>query len=406
MLAPDSVRVVRATADTVVRHGAQITGRFYDRMFEAHPELLDLFNRGNQANGEQRQALAMSVAAVAGHFAGLKPVPLTSIIGRIAHKHASLGVAPSQYVVVGRHLMAAIGEVLGDAATPEVIAAWDEVFWLFACLLVAEEARQYERAGSTFTHPLTPHTVVAIDRDTDDVTSFLLRPDARARPHRPGQYVSVAVDLPGLGRQIRQYTISSAPGETPRITVKRHRAADGRPEGMVSTYLHDAVRVGDRLQVSPPFGDLVLPSGDTPLLLASAGVGTTPIVSVLRHLAVTAGDRPITVVHADRAPETHPLRADLFDAVDRLPGATLALWYEQNPLSHNGTRVHTGFVDPDLIPVDPSAHALLCGPLPFMRTVRRALLDRGVPAERIHYEVFGPDAWLGTEAPSLDHACP
>jgi nitric oxide dioxygenase len=71
MLAPDSVRVVRATADTVVRHGARITGRFYDRMFDAHPELLDLFNRGNQANGEQRQALAMSVAAVAGHFAGM-----------------------------------------------------------------------------------------------------------------------------------------------------------------------------------------------------------------------------------------------------------------------------------------------------------------------------------------------
>jgi nitric oxide dioxygenase len=403
MLAPDSVRVVRATADIVVRHGAQITGRFYDRMFDAHPELLELFNRGNQANGEQRQALAMSVAAVAGHFAGMRPVPLASIVGRIAHKHASLGVTPSQYVVVGRHLMAAIGEVLGDAATPEVIAAWDEVFWLFACLLVAEEARQYERAGSSFTRPLTPHTVVGIDRDTDDVTSFLLLPDTHVRPHRAGQYVSVAVELPGLGRQLRQYTISSAPGEIPlRVTVKRHRAADGHPEGMVSTHLHEAVRVGDRLQVSPPFGDLALPDGDTPLLLASAGVGATPIVAALRHLAATGTDRPITVVHADRAAETHPLRADLLDAVDRLPGATLALWYERNPLPRPG--VHTGLVDPDLIPVDPSAHALLCGPLPFMRTVRRALLDRGMAAERIHYEVFGPDAWLGVETPSLDHA--
>jgi nitric oxide dioxygenase len=297
MLAPDSVRVVRATADTVVRHGAQITGRFYDRMFEAHPELLDLFNRGNQANGEQRQALATSVAAVAGHFAGMRPVPLASIVGRIAHKHVSLGVTPSQYVVVGRHLMAAIGEVLEDAATPDVIAAWDEVFWLFACLLVAEEARQYERAGSSFTHPLTPHTVIGVERETDDVTSFLLRPDTPVGPHRPGQYVSVAVRLPGLGRQIRQHTISSAPGEPAlRITVKRHRAADGRPEGMVSTHLHDTVRVGDSLQASPPFGDVALPAGDTPLLLASAGVGTTPIVAALRHLAATGADRPITVV--------------------------------------------------------------------------------------------------------------
>ncbi|WNV89065.1 globin domain-containing protein [Umezawaea sp. Da 62-37] len=406
MLAPDSVRVVRATADTVVRHGPRITGRFYDRMFEAHPELLELFNRGNQANGEQRQALAMSVAAVAGHFAGMKPVPLKAIVGRIAHKHASLGVTPSQYVVVGRHLMAAIGEVLGDAATPEVIAAWEEVFWLFACLLVAEESRQYERAGSAFGRPFTPHAVVDVHRDTEDVTSFLLEPDDRAkRRHQPGQYVSVAVELPGLGRQIRQYTVSSAPDGGPlRITVKRHRADGDRPEGMVSAHLHDAVRVGDRLQVSPPFGDLALPQGDSPLLLASAGVGTTPIVAALNHLVAVGSTRPVTVVHADRSPVAHPLRADLVEAVDRLPGASLSLWYEENPLSGRelplGSEVREGLVDPDLIPVDPDAHALLCGPLPFMRTVRRALLDRGVPAERIHYEVFGPDAWLGSEEPS------
>ncbi|HWO68607.1 MAG TPA: globin domain-containing protein [Umezawaea sp.] len=399
MLAPDSVTVVRATADTVVRHGAEITGRFYDRMFEAHPELLDLFNRGNQANGEQRQALAMSVAAVAGHFAGMKPVPLAAIVGRIAHKHASLGVTPSQYVVVGRHLMAAIGEVLGAAATPDVIAAWDEVFWLFACLLVAEESRQYERAGSSFTRPLAPHTVTDVHRDTEDVTSFLLEPDVPGRPHRPGQYVSVAVDLPGAGRQIRQYTISSAPDEPAlRITVKRHRAADDRPEGLVSNHLHDTVRAGDRLQVSPPFGDLALPPGDGPLLLASAGVGSTPIVATLRHLAAGAARRPVTVVHADRTPDTHPLRADMLDAVDLLPDASLSLWYERNPLPHNGANVRSGFVDPDLIHFDPAGHALLCGPLPFMRTVRRALLDRGLPVERVHYEVFGPDAWLGRDA--------
>jgi nitric oxide dioxygenase len=105
-------------------------------------------------------------------------------------------------------------------------------------------------------------------------------------------------------------------------------------------------------------------------------------------------------VHADRAPDTHPLRADMLDAVGLLPDASLALWYERDPLPLSGALVRSGFVDPDLIDVDPSGHALLCGPLPFMRTVRRALLDRGLPAERIHYEVFGPDAWLGAETPS------
>ncbi|MEU4804011.1 globin domain-containing protein [Actinosynnema sp. NPDC023587] len=407
MLAPDSVRIIRATADTVVRHGAEITGRFYERLLTAHPELLDLFNRGNQATGAQREALAASVAAVAGHFAGLQPVPLTAVIGRIAHKHASLGIAPAQYLVVGRHLMAAIGEVLGDAATPEVVAAWDEVYWLFACLLVAEEARLYQGAGSDFGHPFRAHAVTGVHRETEDVLSLRLRPvDGAVPDHRPGQYVSVAVDLPGGGRQTRQYTISSAPGEDDlRITVKRHRAGYGRPAGEVSTLVHQ-ITPGARLDVSPPFGDAVLPDGDRPLLLAGAGVGTTPVVAAVRDLARRRDDRPVTVVHADRTPAAHALRADLFAAVEALPAASLLLWYENGRLADLPARtsVAAGLVDPELLTVEPGTQALLCGPLPFMRTVRQALLGRGVPAADIRYEVFGPDAWLGRATPVAGNA--
>ncbi|MEV0678619.1 globin domain-containing protein [Actinosynnema sp. NPDC050436] len=403
MLAPDSVRIIRATADTVARHGAEITGRFYRRLLTAHPELLDLFNRGNQATGVQRQALAASVAAVAGHFAGLGPVPLTAVISRIAHKHASLGVAPAQYLVVGRHLMAAIREVLGDAATPDVIAAWDEVYWLFACLLVAEEARLYQGAGNDFGRPFSTHVVTGVERETQDVLSLRLRPvDGPPPVHRPGQYVSVAVTLPDGGRQVRQYTISSPPGEDDlRITVKRHRAADDRPAGEVSPLLH-GVTPGTRLAVSPPFGDAVLPADDRPLLLVGAGVGTTPVVATLLDLARRDDPRPVTVVHADRAPAAHALRADLFAAVEHLPTASLLLWYENGrPTSlPPRTEIAAGLIDPDLIPVEPGTRVLLCGPLPFMRIVRRALLDRGVAATDIRYEVFGPDAWLGRETPT------
>src|SRR5262245_4803890 len=108
VLSTESAEVIRATAGTVIAHGQGSTGRFYERMVSARPDLLQLFNRGNQANGQQRQALAMSVAAVAGHLAGLAAVPLDDIVNRIAHKHASVGISPAQYTVVGRHLMAAI----------------------------------------------------------------------------------------------------------------------------------------------------------------------------------------------------------------------------------------------------------------------------------------------------------
>ena len=102
--------------------------------------------------------------------------------------------------------------------------------------------------------------------NTPDVMSFWLAPESGApAPHLPGQYVSVAVELPRLGRQIRQYSLSSAPG-TPelRITVKLHRAHHEQPAGMVSTHLYDRVHPGDVLEVSPPFGDLALPDNDAP----------------------------------------------------------------------------------------------------------------------------------------------
>ncbi|SHE79375.1 globin domain-containing protein [Streptoalloteichus hindustanus] len=399
MLSEESARVVRATAEVVAAHGEQITARFYERMFAARPEMLDLFNRGSQANGEQRQALAAAVVAFAGHAAGLRPVPLGTLLSRIAHKHASVGIAPNQYVIVGRHLMAAVAEVLGDAVTPEVAAAWDEVYWAFACMLVAEEARLYQRAGTGFERPFHPHRVVRRETETADVESFWLEPESgQPVQHQTGQYVSVAVRLPDNSRQIRQYTISSAPGrDLLRITVKRHREDGQRPAGLVSTQLHDHVRAGDRLLVSPPFGDVVLPPGDSPLLLVTAGIGITPAAAVLDDLTARASDREVVVAHADRSPASHALSAELLAAASRLPRHTVQLWYEADHVAADvpaGTEVRSGRIDPAELRVPDGARAVLCGPLPFMRQVRRGLLDRGVPADRIHYEVFGADAWL------------
>ena len=147
MLSESSAAVVTATLPVVRAHADQITGRFYARMFTAHPELLNLFNRGNQATGRQQAALAASVVAYAGHLTGADATGWTAILDRIAHKHASLGITAGQYPLVGRHLMAAIGEVLGAAVTPQVAAAWDEVYWLMACELVAREARLYTVSG-------------------------------------------------------------------------------------------------------------------------------------------------------------------------------------------------------------------------------------------------------------------
>lgn len=148
MLSDRSAATVRATLPAVGAAIGDIADLFYEKLFAAHPELLrDLFNRGNQASGDQRKALAGSIAAFATALVEHPGARPDVMLERIAHKHASLGVAPEQYEVVHTHLFAAIADVLGDAVTPEVAEAWDEVYWLMANALIAVEARLYAQRG-------------------------------------------------------------------------------------------------------------------------------------------------------------------------------------------------------------------------------------------------------------------
>ncbi|MCX2923098.1 globin domain-containing protein [Streptomyces sp. NEAU-W12] len=393
MLSEQSAATVRATLPAVGGALGEITERFYAGMFEARPELLrDLFNRGNQAAGTQREALAGSVAAFATHLLAHPDTRPDAMLGRIAHKHASLGIAPEQYAIVHEHLFAAIAEVLGEAVTPEVAAAWEEVYWLMANALIAIEKRLHEEQGGPGRRKWE---VVGRVAETADVVSLRLRPadGGPVRGFRPGQYVSVRVTLGDGARQIRQYSLSGAPGPGERqFSVKRVHD-DGTPEGEVSGHLHARVRVGDVLELSEAYGDLVLEAEPAAPLLASAGIGVTPMTAMLAHLADHGYDAPVTVVHGDRSPADHALRADHETHAAKLPDAAVHLWYEQDAPAG----ASTGYVDLTGVPVAAGTRAYLCGPLPFMRTVREQLIGKGVAPADIHYEVFGPDLWLAKQ---------
>ncbi|MCS0634938.1 FAD-binding oxidoreductase [Streptomyces sp. LP05-1] len=408
MLTPRSAEVVRATLPVVGAALEKIAEVFYRRMFEAHPALLrDLFNRGNQARGDQRQALAGSIVVFAtaltdrtGRPGGTARDP-GAVLSRIAHKHVSLGVAPAQYAIVHEHLFAAIGEVLGEAVTDEVAAAWDEVYWHLARTLIALESGLYAERGVLAGDTWRPWTVTAREEHTPEVVTFRLRPaDGRPAPGaRAGQYVSVRVLLPDGARQIRQYSLISTPGE-PEFAIAVKRVDDGRsPAGEVSHHLHDRLRTGDRLDLSAPCGDVVLDGRaggrETPLLFASAGIGCTPMLSMLGELARDGHRAPVTVLHADRSPAADALGGVLRERVSGLPGATLRTWYEQPDPEDPGPR--SGRMDLAGLDLPEGLRAYLCGPLPFMRDVRAQLLARGVPSGAVHYEVFGPDMWLALD---------
>lgn len=403
MLSPKSAEIVEATLPAVGGAIGEITPLFYDKMFAAHPELLrDLFNRGNQANGTQRQALAGSIAAFATALLAHPGQRPDAMLARIAHKHVSVGISDDQYRIVHEHLFAAIVEVLGEAVTPEVAAAWDEVYWLMANALIAVEGRlRSEAAAAQHGDPADlwrPWTVVARYQETADVVTFLVRPadGGPVPPAAPGRYVSVRVELPDGAHQIRQYSLCGRPDGALAFAVKRARAqADGTPAGEVSNLLHDHVQPGSVLELAPPLGDVALADGDGPVLLASAGIGNTPMTAMLAHLAATGSTRRVISVHGDTDQLGHAFRAELDQLTEKLPNAEAHVFY-QEPLGPWPAE-RTGLVDLTGIDVPAGTTAYLCGPVPFLRSVRTQLLAAGVPAADIHYEVFGPDLWLGAE---------
>ena len=392
---------IDASVPVLREHGLALTRHFYGRMFAAHPELRHLFNQGNQASGVQQQSLAAAVLAYAANIDNA--AALAPVLERIVHKHAAVGIRPAHYPIVGRHLLGAIAEVLGEAATPALLAAWDEAYWLLAGELIAAEARLYQTVGTT-PGALQSLVVCRVEREGENVLSIWLQTPDGTSPGAflPGQYTSVEVTLPEDGlRQLRQYSLSDAPQQPWwRLTVKRE---DGRAEaapGRVSQWLHRHVQVGQTLRCSPAFGDFhpVL-TGTAPLVLVSAGVGVTPMVSVLNALVAQRSVRPVLFLHAARSGRHHALRSDLAAARAQLPGLRTRICYEQpQPEDHLGTvfdrvgRLDLRVALTDLLPggLD-GADFQLCGPQAFMRAQWAALLDLRVPVERIHREVFGPE---------------
>jgi nitric oxide dioxygenase len=401
MLSASARPLIAASVSVLHEHSESITRCFYQRMFAAHPELKNLFNLGNQASGAQQQALANAVYAYAANIDNREA--LAPVLTRIAHKHASVGIRPAQYTIVGKHLLKAIAEVLGEAATPELLAAWDEAYWLLAVELIALEARLYQEAAHE-PGKWREMRVIRKEKASDVVTSFYLQPvDGLPLPSfRPGQYVSVAVDVEAIyQRQLRQYSLSDASGcDWWRISVKREGGEGLTPAGLVSNLLHDTVEVGNTLQVSPPFGDFVLDEvSDGPLVLLSAGVGVTPVVSMLNTVRRRQLPRQVVFAHAARNGRLHALKSDS-QAAAGYPSLAAAIFYEEPmPEDRLGVDYHyRGRMQVDLLP-DPAIHSeadyYLCGPLPFMREQRRQLLDRGINPARIRYEVFGPDLLEG-----------
>jgi uncharacterized protein len=233
-------------------------------------------------------------------------------------------------------------------------------------------------------------------RESEEITSFVFeaRDGASLPMFEAGQYLPIELEVPGIdGPVSRTYSLSGPPStERYRISVKRE------PKGIASRHLHDRLDVGAIIDARHPAGeDLMLPCAQCPVALISAGVGITPMMSLLHELAEEGGERPVWFIHGASDGARHVLSKETRDLADRMQAVTLHFAYS-NPGSDetlgknfdsegriNGQLV-TALVDA------PDAHYLLCGPTGFMAGIQDALERKGVPPENIHTESFGPKA--------------
>jgi len=406
---PKQAAVIKATVPVLAAHGETITTLFYRDMLTAHPALKNIFNNTHQATGHQARALAGSLYAYAANIDDLGK--LSPALELICNKHTSLFVKPEHYEIVGKHLLESMKTILGEAATPEIMDAWGAAYWQLADIMIVNEAKKYE---TNCWSDWKDFKIARKENESGDITSFYLEPvdkSLKLPKFKPGQYISVNIfvdELDGGVWQARQYSLSDAPGKDYlRISVKREEGLEiGDPKskthpGYLSNILHDKKSAGDVVSISHPFGDFYFDEHeqerDAPVVLISAGVGLTCLLSILNTLTETQSTRPISWIHGARDSRSRAFKSHI-DTLIKTNENLNAVYFASSPAEQEvqGTDYDVwGRLDLDKVSTDrlfttnDKTRYFVCGPTQFMLDVDAKLKTFGVHGERVKMELFG-----------------
>ena len=377
MASPKTLEIVKATVPVLEEHGTAITTVFYKNMFNEHPELLDIFNETNQKLGRQQTALAMTVLAT-----------LLPQVTQISHKHRALQILPEHYPIVGHHLLGAIKEVLGDAANDDIIDAWTEAYDEIADVFIQLEKTMYEQE---MWEGFAPFKITEKVEAATDIAAYTVVPanddiDLSKLSLSAGQYITVKADPEDSDHlALRHYSLYSATSDKGiQFAVRR----DNRNEhyGLVSNHLHDHLDVGDTILLSAPAGDFelnqdLIQQNDIPLVLVSAGVGVTPILSMLEAQVTANPKRPIVWVYACQNKEHHAFDSKVNELLAAADNVEKHIFYFES-----GQILDEAW----LANLPKPADIYVCGSMMFMESIIDGLmaLDHGV--DSVHYEPFGP----------------
>ena len=281
--------------------------------------------------------------------------------------------------------------ILGDALTPDVESAWLNGYWLLANLLIEKESVIYKNSNwKGFEDFVITNKV----NETNDIVSLYLKPsnnDNLSLDFKPGQFVSVRVFVEQLNLyQIRQFSLSDPP------TNKHFRISVKKEPGNVSNVIHDKINVGDVVGISSPCGSFILDEKASPIVLISAGVGVTPVLSMLNNLLSINQNSFVSWIQMNRSQSTHPF----LNEISKIDSNRLhTTFFYSNPQSNSNKNTDVSYIEGriDLSKVDSNklhtdnslTQYYICGPNGFMNNVTEQLKYFGVNENNIHSESFG-----------------
>lgn len=378
MLSENTKSIVKQTVPVLEQYGNEITKVFYTKLFEAHPALLNIFNKTNQAQGRQQTALAQTVLAAAKHIDHLEAI--VPNVNQIAHKHRALQVKPEHYPIVGEFLLKAIKEVLGEAATPEIMNAWEEAYGEIANVFIQMEKEKYEKAAW---EGFKLFKITNIENQGLEMKSFEVMSieDIDMPKLVAGQYITIRIKPENESNlSLRHYSLHSVKDDGKlRFAVKKE--GHGKTKGIVSHELHQNLSIGDEIEISAPAGDFKIASDDNKkLLLLSSGAGITPMLAMLEESSIQGRD--IHFVHVSENEESIPFQNEI-DAIDQQ--------YDNVAVTYH-LREQNGYLTADALKpwIDGKTDIYLCGGILFMESMFEELEKINISQQNVYFEPFGP----------------
>mmetsp|Transcript_63497 Transcript_63497/g.151394 ORF Transcript_63497/g.151394 Transcript_63497/m.151394 type:complete len:469 (-) Transcript_63497:123-1529(-) len=402
----ETLDIMHQSVPLVALKADDIVNMLHAQILETHMDLLDYFTVPSRAtkqvhdifwNGQVEKhrpetTPETSLQEYGGHLMHFlshsgKVETIQPVLDALAARHCSLNVQPHHFLIFHENVMDGIQEVLGAYITMEVRNAWSNSLLYASRVLIDREEAMYREARMRKGgwRGFREFVVVRRQAETPNISTFTLKPlDARSSKFefRPGQVIGIKSDANRDSMLApRCYAITSQPGEPfLQISCKKHHG------GRFSTFLHEKAKVGSNLMVTPPFGtfgEAEFREGNAggTIVMLTAGIGLASCISLLQAL----GNRVVLVAHIDRNQSFHPFRQRLMDSP-----AVFQVHYTDDsgrPPKNIAAKIAEKVGD---------KHSwYICGPPGFMADAMASLVEFGIPQDKIHHEVYGPEVLFG-----------